>query len=334
MHMDTTKQWFNYLHLTRKIAVNVIGEAKLKVFENKLEIPIFDADGNRIFAKYRKEPWVESDAPKYTYEYGAHISLYGVNFKSQSKRLFLTEGEMDVLALRSIGYDAYTSTGGAMSWQQKWTLDRIPTILFDNDDAGINGAVRTLLLLGEATFSWIPPAYGKDIGEALEIKDKDFLVKLLEDPVRQIHIKVNDLTSKASIGRKKREIQTIAKNMEASVGQKFMLRLYKKLIELEKSYSPNKRKNMPVDSTLRDKARAYPIENLIKVGTYGLTKNKALCPFHNEKTPSFHIYPDNTGYCHGGCGKKYDAIDIYMHQNNLFGKEGFRKAIEELAQKT
>jgi DNA primase len=246
----------------------------------------------------------------------------------------LTEGELDVLSLRTLGYDAYTSTGGAMSWQKDWTVDRVPTILFDNDEAGISGSIRTLLLIGEAIFSWIPPAYGKDIGEALEIKDKDFLQKLLEDPVRQIHIKVNDLTTKASITRKKREIQDLAKNMEQSVGRQFMLGLYKKLIELEKSYSPNKRKNMPVDSTLRDKAKAYPIQNLIKVGTYGLDRNKALCPFHNEKTPSFHIYPDNTGYCHGGCGKHYDAIDIYMMQNHLHGKEGFKKAIEDLAQKT
>lgn len=332
--MDTTKKWFNYLHLNRKLAVHVISEAKLKVFENKLEIPIFDIEGNRIFSKFRKEPWTESDAPKYTYEYGAHISLYGLHFKSQSQRLILTEGEMDVLALRTLGYDAYTSTGGAMSWQKDWKLDRVPTILFDNDDAGINGAIKTVLLLGEAIYSWIPPAYGKDIGEALEIKDKEFLQKLLEDPVRQIHIKVNDLTTKVSIGKKKREIQEIAKNMEQSVGKKFMLGLYKKMIELEKSYSPKKVKNMPIDSTLRDKAKAYPIENLIKVGTYGLDKNKALCPFHQEKTPSAHIYPDNTGFCYGGCGKHFDVIDIYMKQNNLHGKDGFKRAIEELAQKT
>lgn len=332
--MDTTKQWFNYLHLTRKIGVNVIGEAKLKVFEDKLEIPIMDAEGNRIFSKFRKEPWTESDAPKYTYEYGAHISLYGTHFKSQSQRLYLTEGEIDVLALRTLGYDAYTSTGGAMSWQKDWKLDRIPTILFDNDDAGINGTIRTLLLLGEATISWIPPAYGKDIGEVLENKDKAFLQKLLEDPVRQIHIKVDDLTTRASIGRKKKEVQAIAKNMESSVGQKIMLGLSKKLIELEKSYSPQKRKNMPVDSTLRDRAKSYPIQNLLKVGTFGLSKNKALCPFHNEKTASFHVYPDNTGYCHGGCGKHFDVIDIYMKQQNLYGKGGFKRAIEDLAAKT
>ena len=93
--MDTTKQWFNYLHLNRKISVSVISEAKLKVNQDKLEIPIFDPENHRLFSKFRKEPWTESDAPKYTYEYGSHIALYGLHFKKQSERLFLTEGEMD-----------------------------------------------------------------------------------------------------------------------------------------------------------------------------------------------------------------------------------------------
>lgn len=332
--MDTTKQWFNYLHLNRKISVSVISEAKLKVNQDKLEIPIFDPENHRLFSKFRKEPWTESDAPKYTYEYGSHIALYGLHFKKQSERLFLTEGEMDVLSLRTLGYDAYSSTGGAMSWQKDWTIDRIPTVLFDNDETGINGALKTILLLGEAYYSWIPPIYGKDVNDVLSTQSKEFVQKLLEDPVRQIHIKVNDLNTKASIGRKKKEVQQIVKNMEQSVGQKFMLGLYKKLIELEKSYSPKKRQNMPADSSLRDRAKSYPIENLIKVGTHGLQKNKALCPFHKEKTPSFHIYPDNTGYCHGGCGKHFDVIDIYMQQNNLSGKEGFKKAIDELSRKT
>lgn len=331
--MDTTRKWFNYLHLTRKISVSVIGEAKLKITQNKLEIPIFDIDGNKIFSKYRKEPWVESDEPKYTYEKGSHVSLYGRHFKSQSERLFVTEGEIDVMSLRTIGYDAYTSTGGAMSWQGDWVLDRVPTLLFDNDEAGINGAIKTVLLLGEAIYSWIPPLYGKDVSDVLSTQSKEFVQKLLEDPSRQIHIKINDLTSKASIGRKKKEIHEMIKNMESSVGQKFMLGLYKKLIQLEKSYSPKKTKNMPIDATLKERAKAYPIENLIKVGTYGLQKNKALCPFHKEKTPSFHVYPNNTGYCHGGCGKSFDVIDIYMEKNNLQGKEGFKIAIEELSRK-
>ncbi|MGH7889722.1 MAG: CHC2 zinc finger domain-containing protein, partial [Thermodesulfobacteriota bacterium] len=36
--------------------------------------------------------------------------------------------------------------------------------------------------------------------------------------------------------------------------------------------------------------------------------NKALCPFHDEKTPSFHNFIDR-GFCFG-CGRSADAIDL------------------------
>ncbi len=46
---------------------------------------------------------------------------------------------------------------------------------------------------------------------------------------------------------------------------------------------------------------------------YGFTPNRAgfiTCPFHNEKTASLKIYPDNRGwYCYG-CGAGGDVIDF------------------------
>jgi len=40
-------------------------------------------------------------------------------------------------------------------------------------------------------------------------------------------------------------------------------------------------------------------------------KRRTLCPFHEEKTPSFFIYPDNSYYCFG-CGVHGNAIDFMM----------------------
>lgn len=43
---------------------------------------------------------------------------------------------------------------------------------------------------------------------------------------------------------------------------------------------------------------------------------KIICPFHNERTPSFHIYPDNSYYCFG-CGVNgQNAIDFCMEFEN------------------
>jgi DNA primase len=53
-------------------------------------------------------------------------------------------------------------------------------------------------------------------------------------------------------------------------------------------------------------------------------KNKALCPFHNEKSGSFTYYPKkNNCYCFG-CGKYADVIDIVGVQNNLTFKEALQ----------
>jgi DNA primase len=51
------------------------------------------------------------------------------------------------------------------------------------------------------------------------------------------------------------------------------------------------------------------------------------CPFHNEKNPSFAIYPEtNSFYCFAGCGGG-DVIEFYKRLHNC----SFQTAIEELS---
>ncbi len=54
---------------------------------------------------------------------------------------------------------------------------------------------------------------------------------------------------------------------------------------------------------------------------------KGLCPFHNERTPSFAVYPDKNRYYCFGCGKKGDIFD-YVQERNHFG---FSEATKFLA---
>lgn len=42
-----------------------------------------------------------------------------------------------------------------------------------------------------------------------------------------------------------------------------------------------------------------------------------LCPFHNEKTPSFTVYPENGSYYCFGCGQGGDIITFVMRAENL-----------------
>jgi hypothetical protein len=78
-------------------------------------------------------------------------------------------------------------------------------------------------------------------------------------------------------------------------------------------------------------ARARQIPILDVVSQLLEVKNRgksyvALCPFHEDKNPSLHIYPDtNTFYCFG-CQKAGDAIGfVRLHLGY-----GFRQAVEYL----
>lgn len=56
---------------------------------------------------------------------------------------------------------------------------------------------------------------------------------------------------------------------------------------------------------------------------------KGLCPFHNEKTPSFMVSPERQTWHCFGCGKGGSAIDFVMETEHLT----FVEALEDLAQK-
>lgn len=58
---------------------------------------------------------------------------------------------------------------------------------------------------------------------------------------------------------------------------------------------------------------------------------KGNCPFHEERTPSFHVFPDRQSWrCFGACATGGDAIGFVMRSENL----EFGEAIRELARRT
>ena len=52
---------------------------------------------------------------------------------------------------------------------------------------------------------------------------------------------------------------------------------------------------------------------------------KALCPFHDDKSPSFYIYPDEKRYHCFGCQADGDFIDFVMKLENVTFKEAVTK---------
>ncbi len=67
-----------------------------------------------------------------------------------------------------------------------------------------------------------------------------------------------------------------------------------------------------INDAMIEKAREYPIDEL-----EDFEHNVRKCLFHEDNSPSLHYYKkSNTCYCFGGCGRKYDAIDVYMKLYN------------------
>ena len=76
-----------------------------------------------------------------------------------------------------------------------------------------------------------------------------------------------------------------------------------------------------------EQARGVPVDQLVG-GTIRQSGNRvfAFCPFHQEKTPSFCIYEENSWYCFG-CGVSgANAIDFVMKRD----KKDFKEAVFHL----
>ena len=71
---------------------------------------------------------------------------------------------------------------------------------------------------------------------------------------------------------------------------------------------------------LSDLIAGYGIQVKRAGGSY-----KACCPFHHEKTPSFHIQPEKGFYHCFGCGESGDAIKFVMKYEGLTFIEAAQK---------
>lgn len=86
------------------------------------------------------------------------------------------------------------------------------------------------------------------------------------------------------------------------------------------------------DSFLQELKMKTDIEDVIS--TYVTLKRRGatlvgLCPFHNEKTPSFTVYPATQSFCCFGCGAGGDAITFVKKIENL----DYLDAVKTLAQR-
>lgn len=258
-------------------------------------------------SKYRRDPRHDVK-PKYLYDAGGTVTLYGADHLTAAHtHVVITEGELDALVLWSMNIPAVSSTGGAMSFKAEWadTLKDIKDIYlcFDNDGAGAEGMVRVLKHLPHARVIFIPEQPGvKDISDFVG-RGGDFRALMQSAKVYPT-------------------LAAVLEDMEIRKGQWLPVRFHECFVDA------NQPKTLPTtnpspytgsDEVLR--AKNYPLTNLMT-----FTQFKACCPFHNEKTASFHYYAKtNSAHCFG-CGKTADAIDVYRAIHHC----SFKSAVSDL----
>jgi len=71
------------------------------------------------------------------------------------------------------------------------------------------------------------------------------------------------------------------------------------------------------------------VSRVVTLRKAGGARLKGLCPFHNEKTPSFNVDPDKGFYKCFGCGKAGDAITFVRETEQM----SFTEAVEALGQR-
>lgn len=84
-------------------------------------------------------------------------------------------------------------------------------------------------------------------------------------------------------------------------------------------------------NTVRERVRINEVvAEQVTLRNAGGGSMKGLCPFHEERTPSFHVTPAKGLYYCFGCGQGGDAIDFLMTLEHL----SFTEAVEKLAART
>lgn len=88
-----------------------------------------------------------------------------------------------------------------------------------------------------------------------------------------------------------------------------------------------KKSNRHSDDVVQ-RCREVPIENLFDAHIHnaGNGRKRMCCPFHNERTGSFFIFPDNTWHCFGCGAHGHNTIDFIMKLKEI----NFQDAVTHL----
>ena len=292
--------------------------------QNAIAIPVRHIDGTHSFNKYRRDPMEGPVKPKYLFERGGKVTLYGadklVAEQSQEKSIVvITEGELDTLVCWSAGIPAVSSTAGSSSFQEEWKelLSRYEVyICFDNDEAGHKGAIKVLESLPFARVIIVP--------NALDVKD----ISDYRSRGGDIHQLIKTAFSVTDIDDAKVQYENLSAAWRMNEAKFFELYIeHHKVPTLPTNVNGAGRPTSQSEDRL-EKAKSVDCRTLLpftKIGRHQVTK----CLWHDDHDPSLTYYEKNNNcYCFV-CSKYADAVDITMATEGVDFKSALKTLLHE-----
>ncbi len=277
-----------YLKIERGLSDDVIEKYQLGWDGQRITIPITNRSGHVAFFKLAKAPEDPTAGPKMLASFGSHAELYGWDRTQEPpEQIVIAEGEFDRLALESRGFSAVTSTAGALTFRREWAdvLRNIREvyICFDRDAAGVAGARRVASFLPDAKIVQLPD----EVGHSGDVTD--FFVRLDRT--------VDDFRELLHAALPFHEAEQVA------------------------ALGPNGQRRAPfVRSDIADLKATTRIEDwvgfyltlTVRGGNY-----VARCPFHDDETPSFVVFPATQTFHCFGCRAHGDVFTFLMRMRSI-----------------
>jgi len=168
------------------------------------------------------------------------------------------------------------------------------------------------------------PKVKEKINEFINEQDKEWRVEVR---TKQIDIEIKEALKEIDFYSKQKEKLgfVFIKEKELRQANSKYKRLYfeQKRLNGEVNY-----KDDSFDESMIEQCRDVDIAELNEYDMKKANHNRkfSLCPFHNEKTPSFWVFDDNSWKCFGCGANGQNAIDFVMKKKGL----SFRDAVNHL----
>ncbi len=274
----------------RGIPATVIERQLLGWSGQRITIPIFGREREVLGFQYAKVPDDTSDSPAMLEDFRSGTELYGWETLMRSpQRVVICDGEFDRLVLEANGFPAVTSTGGASTFLEEWLPYFAPIkqvyLCFDRDLAGAAAAKKVQSLFPRTRIVMLPA----EVGENGSVTD--FFVGL---------------------GRTRIDFEVLLAAAEGAAGgtranQPPKIRAFRSLHNSARRRAERARRAVRLHDV---------VANYVDLQASG-TSLVGHCPFHNDPSPSFIVFPKTDTYQCSICGAEGDVVRFLMDKESM-----------------